>query len=138
MKNNILSYQALNTDLAALLLRIIFGGLMAYHGYTKVIAFDQILPVFTDIIGIGAKNSFILLIFAELGCGLLVVLGLLTRLSVIPIFISMFVAYFVAHGKDPFQVKELAFVFMLLPLVIFVLGSGKYSIDNMLFKKSNI
>lgn len=138
MKNNILSYQPLNTDLAALLLRIIFGGLMAYHGYTKLIAFDQILPMFTDIIGIGAKNSFILLIFAELGCGLLVVLGLLTRLSVIPIFISMFVAYFVAHGKDPFQVKELAFVFMLLPVVIFVLGSGKYSIDNLLFKKPNI
>ncbi|MEJ6980426.1 DoxX family protein [Pedobacter sp. P351] len=138
MKNNILSYHSLNTDLAALLLRFILGGLMAYHGYTKLIAFDQILPMFTDIIGIGAKNSFILLIFAELGCGLLVVFGLLTRLAVIPIFISMFVAYFVAHGKDPFQAKELAFVFLLLPVVIFILGAGKYSIDKLLFSKSNI
>lgn len=134
MKNNFLSYQPFNTDLAALLLRLIFGGLFTYHGYTKLIAYDQILPMFTDLVGIGVKTSFNLVIFAELFCGLFVVFGLLTRLSVIPIFITMFVAYFVAHAKDVFQVKELAFVYLLLSIVVFVLGSGKYSVDRLLFK----
>lgn len=134
MKSNLLNYHSLNTDLAALLLRLIFGGLFVYHGYTKFIAYDQILPMFSDLIGIGAKNSFILVIFAELVCGFFVLIGLLTRLSVIPIFITMFVAYFIAHAKDPFQSKELAFLFFVLSLVVFVLGSGKYSIDNVLFK----
>lgn len=133
MKSNFLSYPPLNTDLSALLLRLILGGLMTYHGYTKIIAYDQILPMFTDLIGIGVKLSFNLVIFAELFCGLFLVFGFLTRLSVIPIFIAMFVAYFIAHGKDPFQVKELAFVFLLLSIVVFVLGSGKYSIDKLLF-----
>ncbi len=134
MKNNFLSYQPFNTDLAALLLRLIFGGLFTYHGYTKLIAYDQILPMFTDLVGIGVKTSFNLVIFAELFCGLFVVFGLLTRLSVIPIFITMFVAYFLAHAKDVFQVKELAFVYLLLSIVVFVLGSGKYSVDRLLFK----
>ena len=134
MKNNFLSYQPFNTDLAALLLRLIFGGLFTYHGYTKLIAYDQILPMFTDLVGIGVKTSFNLVIFAELFCGLFVVFGLLTRLSVIPIFITMFVAYFVAHAKDVFQVKELALVYLLLSIVVFVLGSGKYSVDRLLFK----
>lgn len=134
MKNNPFSYQSLNTNLAALLLRLIFGGLFVYHGYTKLIAYDQILPMFTDIIGIGAKLSFNLVIFAELFCGLFVVIGFLTRLTVIPIFITMVVAYFIAHSKDPFQVKELAFAFLLLAVVVFVLGSGKYSVDKLLFK----
>lgn len=138
MKSNTLSYHSLNTDLAALLLRLIFGGLFVYHGYTKLIAYDQILPMFTDIIGIGAKLSFNLVIFAELFCGLFVVLGFLTRLSVIPIFITMFVAYFIAHGKDQFQVKELAFVYLLISIVVFVLGSGRYSIDKLLFKKQEL
>ena len=128
------STQPLNTDLAALLLRLIFGGLFVYHGYQKYEAYDTILPMFGDIIGIGSKLSFNLVIFAELGCGFLVLIGFLTRLSVIPILITMAVAYFVAHEKDAFQMKTLPFVYMLLSLVVFTLGSGKYSVDGLLFR----
>jgi putative oxidoreductase len=135
MNNLFFSYRSLNTDLAALLLRIILGGLMAYHGYTKFEAYDKILPMFGDIIGIGSKPSFNLVIFAELFCGLLVVIGFLTRLTVIPILIAMGVAFFVAHGNDPFQNKELPLTFFLLTFVVFILGSGKYSVDGLLFKK---
>jgi putative oxidoreductase len=129
----LLNWRSLNPDLCALLLRLIFGGLFIYHGYTKIASFDEILPHFKDIIGIGSKLSFILVIFAEFFCGLLVFLGFLTRLTVIPIFITMFVAYFIAHADDPFQNKELALVFLLLSIVIFISGSGKYSLDKILF-----
>ncbi|MDF3077781.1 MAG: hypothetical protein K0S09_1670 [Sphingobacteriaceae bacterium] len=134
MKPSIFSPYPLNTDLAALLLRLAFGGLFVYHGYSKFAAYDQILPMFGDLIGIGSKLSFNLVIFAELGCGFLVLIGLLTRLAVIPIFIAMAVAFFMAHAKDTFQVKELPFLFLLLCLSIFVLGPGKYSLDGLLFR----
>ena len=130
----ILSSRSLNSDLATLLLRLIFGGLFVRYGYMKFANYDQILPMFGDIIGIGAKLSFNLVIFAELVCGFLVLIGLLTRLSVIPIFITMIVAYFVAHAKDPFDVKQVAFIFLLLSIVIFISGSGKYSVDRLIFK----
>lgn len=134
MKNRILHYQPLNTDVAALFLRLIFGGLFVYYGYSKIAAYDQILPMFGDIIGIGSKLSFHLVIFAEFFCGILVTIGFLTRLSVIPIFITMAVAYFIAHANDPFTAKAIVFVFMLLSIVIFVLGSGKFSVDRLLFR----
>ena len=134
-----LGYQSLSSDLATLILRVTIGGLFVYHGYTKVIAFNEILPQFPDIIGIGAKLSFILVIFAEFVCGFLVAVGFLTRLAVIPVFITMIVAYFIAHGKDAFNVKELAFVFLVLFVAIFVAGSGKYSIDYLIQKnKRNV
>jgi len=132
MKNKLLSHQSLNTDMASLLLRLIFGGLFVYHGYTKLEAYDQILPNFKDLIGIGSKLSFSLVIFAELICGLLVTIGLVTRLAVIPIFIAMVVAYFIALGEAAFTVKELALLFLALSFVIFILGSGKYSVDRMI------
>lgn len=138
MKNKLLNPQSLNTDVATLFLRLIFGGLFVYYGYQKVVAFNDISPNFPDLIGIGGKLSFILVIFAELGCGLFVLVGFLTRLTIIPIFITMFVAYFIAHANDPFTVKQIAFVYLLLAIVIFVLGSGKYSIDNVLFKNKDI
>ena len=139
MQNKMLGYQSLSSDLATLILRVTIGGLFVYHGYTKVIAFNEILPQFPDIIGIGAKLSFILVIFAEFVCGFLVAVGFLTRLAVIPVFITMIVAYFIAHGKDAFNVKELAFVFLVLFVAIFVAGSGKYSIDYLIQKnKRNV
>ncbi|WP_341842866.1 DoxX family protein [Chitinophaga caseinilytica] len=135
MKNSILSTQPLSTDLAALLLRLIVGGLFIYHGYGKLANYETMLQMFTDIIGIGVKPTVILVIFAEFFCGIFVVLGLFTRLSIIPIFITMIVAFFIAHAKDPFQNKELAFAYLLLSIVIFVLGSGRFSLDAAFRKK---
>lgn len=138
MKNTILNHQSLNKDLATLLFRLIFGGMFVYYGYTKLASFNEILPMFGDIIGIGAKLSFSLVIFAELFCGFLVLVGCFTRLAIIPIFIAMAVAFFVAHAKDPFIVKQLAFLYLLLSIVIFVAGSGKFSIDRLIRNKKII
>ncbi len=135
MKNPLTSTHTLSADLAALFLRLIVGGLFIYHGYGKLLAFSQMYPTFPDLIGIGGKLSYILVIFAEFFCGIFVALGFLTRFSIIPIFITMIVAYFIAHKTDTFQVKELAFVFLALSVVVFVLGSGKISLDKMIFKK---
>ena len=134
MINRMLSYRSLNTDLATLFIRLLFGGLFMYYGYTKLIAYNEILPMFKDYIGIGSKLSLILVIFAELVCGFFVLIGFVTRLAIIPIFITMAVAYFMAHANDPFTVKQIAFVYLCLCPVIFLLGSGSYSVDKILFK----
>lgn len=134
MKNPFLSPLPLSPDLAALMLRLLFGGLFIYHGYGKMEAFDEYYASFPDLIGIGGKLSFILVIFAEFFCGLLVALGLFIRLALIPIFIAMFVAFFIAHKSDPFPKKELAFLFMLLVPTIYTLGAGKFSLDHLFIK----
>jgi putative oxidoreductase len=107
--------------------------MFAYFGYQKLVNYDDILKIFGDPIGIGTALSLQLVIFAEFFCAIFIVAGFLTRLSVIPIFITMVVAYFVAHGKDSFQVSHSAFSYMVFCLPVFVLGSGKYSVDYLLF-----
>ncbi len=134
MKNKIFSLRPLDSDVAALLLRLLFGGLFIWHGWVKIDMYNTYQPMMKDIIGIGSKLSYNLVIFAEFFCAILVTLGFLTRLAVIPIGFTMGVAYFIAHAKDSFQIKELAFLFLGLSIIIFILGSGKYSIDNLLFK----
>jgi putative oxidoreductase len=133
MRITLLRPEPINTDVGILLVRLIFGGMFIYHGYTKLAAYSQIQPNFPDLIGIGATLSFNLVIFAEFGCGILVALGFLTRLAIIPIFITMSVAFFIAHAKDPFVVKQIAFVYWLLCVPIFVFGGGRYSVDRILF-----
>ncbi|MCO6148197.1 DoxX family protein [Flavobacterium sp. NRK1] len=135
---NLISTTSLNTDLATLLLRIIFGGMFIYHGWPKLTGYSQMVEMFGDPIGIGNELSVILVIFAEFFCGIFILLGFMTRFAVIPIFITMLVAFFVAHAKDDFMIKMLPFVYLFLCPVLFILGSGKYSADALLFTKRSV
>jgi putative oxidoreductase len=135
MKKSLLSTTPFNADLGILFLRLIFGGMFTYYGYLKVEAYNQYSSVFPDYLGIGPAGNYILVIFAELVCGFFIAIGFLTRLSIIPILITMCFVLFKAHINDPFEQKQLPFVYLLLCLPIFVFGSGKYSLDSALFKK---
>lgn len=126
----------LDTDFAILVLRIIFGGMFIFHGWPKLVNFTDMVAMFNDPIGIGNETSVALVVFAEVFCGLFILLGFLTRFSVIPVFITMLVAYFVAHKADPFTNKMLPFVYLFLCVVIFILGSGRYSLDSLLFNRN--
>lgn len=133
---NIYSTQVMNTDWVALLLRIIGGGFMLTHGYPKFIKLLNGNMEFADPIGLGVGVSLFLTVFAEFFCGLLILLGLGTRLASIPLFITMFVAAFVVHGDDPFARKEKALIYLLVYLAIFLFGGGKYSLDNFIKRKT--
>lgn len=124
-------------DLSLLLLRITFGGFMLVnHGLGKM---DKLLAggdiKFADPIGIGMKNSLILTVFAEVVCAGLLVIGLFTRLALIPLLITMLVAVFVIHIGDGLKDMEAAILYLIAYSIIFINGAGKYSIDNSIFNK---
>lgn len=129
--------EPLDKNLAALLLRILVGGLMIMHGWPKIANYDQYVTEFNPI-GLGNDLSLCLAIFGEFICGIFLVLGFMTRLSAIPVLITMIVAFFVVHAPHPFDVKEKSLVYMGLTVVIFFLGSGRYSADALIFKKKGL
>ena len=49
-----------------------------------------------------------------------------------PLAITMFVAFFVVHGDDPFRDKELAFLYLACFTALVMTGAGRYSIDGWL------
>jgi len=79
--------------------------------------------------------SNILAVSGEVLFPAMIIFGLLTRLSAIPVIITMAVAAFVVHGNDPFQRKEMALLYLVVFTTILVFGAGKYSFDNFLGKK---
>ncbi len=122
-------------SLAILLLRVLAGVLMMTHGLQKLQNFETFSQGFMDPIGLGPKLSLILVMSAELGASFFLLVGLLTRLSLMPLMFAMGVAFFIAHANDPFQQKELALFYLGVYVVLFILGPGKYSLDNLLFGK---
>lgn len=66
----------------------------------------------------------------ELVGGIFIAIGLATRLSSALMIVTMAVAFFVAHAADPFQNKELSFMYLFCSIAIFLFGPGKWSIDS--------
>ena len=126
-----------SVDIALLLLRLAFGGLMLYgHGWGKMLRlFGGEEIRFADPFGLGPVASLALAVFAEVLCAFLIMIGLFTRWAVIPLIITMLVAFLVVHIDDPFNKMEKSLLYLIPYVAIWFAGPGKYSIDQMFLKK---
>lgn len=120
-----------------LVARVAIGLFMLTHGLPKLQTLLSGDIKFADPIGIGTTPSLILAVFAEFVCSVLLILGLATRLAVIPLMITMLVAILTIHAADPFEKKELPVLYLLFYLGFLILGAGRYSIDHFIAGKSN-
>ena len=122
-------------DAGLFVLRVAIGCFMLVHGIQKLMGFSEMADKFPDPMGMGSQLSLIMAIGAEVGCSVLLILGLGTRLAVIPLAFTMIVALFIVHSADPWKVKELAAIYLTVYAVIFITGPGCCSLDAKLFGK---
>jgi putative oxidoreductase len=120
------------TSLGLLILRVGVAGTMALrHGLPKLLEFSTSMHAFPDPLGLGSTLSLSLVVFAEFLCSILVLVGIFTRFSVIPLVIAMAVAFFIIHGSDPFMKKELALLYLTAFSCILATGPGRFSADTL-------
>jgi putative oxidoreductase len=145
-------------DIALLLLRLAGLGLALGHGWGKISSLatgggDRFIA------GVGALGVPLPGVFAwaaaisEFGCGLLVVLGLGTRIAASFAAFTMFVAAFFRHrfhqhilvslgllSASPDEVKkwgnpEMGLIYMVCFLAIVLMGGGRFSLDRLSLKR---
>lgn len=127
--------EIVSPQVAVLLLRVGAACLMLTHGIPKLMRILEGNYGFGDPLGIGPELSLFLVTFAEAICAFFVLIGLWTRIALIPLIINMIVIVFVAHAGDPFGDKELGLFFLITWLTLFITGAGKYSLDKMSRKR---
>lgn len=118
-----------------LVLRIAFGLLLMNHGIQKWSNFQELSISFPDPLSVGSPISLGLAIFAELVCSMAFIVGLFYRLAMIPMIFTMGMAFFVIHANDVFAVKELALVYLIIFVLMYITGPGKFSVDYYLGKE---
>lgn len=125
---------AVNTFL--LIARITVAGFMLTHGIPKLQHAMAGNMQFADPIGIGSTLSLILVIFAEVFCSVLLILGLATRFASVALIINMVVATFIALKDQPFAKKELPLLYLVFFVGFLLIGGGKYAVDHLIRGKT--
>jgi putative oxidoreductase len=123
-------------DVALLLLRVVAGAMLMQHGGQKLFGFPPSAGhPFT-----GAPELFSQMWIAgvfEVFGGLLLLLGLLTRIVGFLLAGELAVAYFTAHaprGLFPIlNMGELAVLYCFVFLFFAAAGGGRYSLDRLIF-----
>lgn len=126
-----------------LLMRLYWGIGFLMAGKGKLFNIERTAGFFADL-GIPlAKASAVLVGSVESLGGLLLILGLMSRLAAMPLTFVMIVAFATAHRDSVlvlFQnpsaaLKEDPFLFLLACVIIIAFGPGKFAIDTLLKKK---
>ncbi|MGV8140826.1 MAG: DoxX family protein [Candidatus Woesearchaeota archaeon] len=116
--------------------RALVGWLFFMHGSSKIFGW------FTERAAQATGSLMWFVGLAEVIAGILILLGLWTRLGAIIGAIVMVVAWFKAHvpsGWNPLaNGGELALMFLIAFFVVLVHGSGKYGLEHWMKKKECI
>ena len=117
-----------------LCLRLFFGVLFMMHGLDKMTHFSSLSDTYPSVFGLGSYMTLMLSVFTEFCCSVFLITGLLVRITVIPMIVAMAVAFFDVHDAMMPE-GELAFIYMVLFIILYATGPGRYSLDYLIDTK---
>jgi putative oxidoreductase len=124
-------------SLLILAVRVFFGVMFFTHGLQKMMNFSILSDSFPSVLGLGSYTTLMVSIFCEFCCSLFLIAGLLHRLVLIPMIVTMAVAFFDIHDAMMPE-GELALIYFIVFIILFFTGPGRYSFDYLIdtkFKK---
>lgn len=80
------------SNLSRLFLRLFTGIMFMQFGIRQWIHFNSLAPKFMDLLGMGSEASLTVMITIEIVCSTMIILGFMSRLAIIPPFVSMIIA----------------------------------------------
>ncbi|MDE7452648.1 MAG: DoxX family protein [Paramuribaculum sp.] len=127
------------SNMARLFIRLFVGVMFMQFGIRHLVSYDAIANSFPTVFGWSSPTCLIVMIIIEIVCSLFIMVGFLTRISVIPPIISMIAAeYYIINqlipqtsvwGLDSTDPGYLPIMFIGIFLYMLLAGPGKISLD---------
>jgi putative oxidoreductase len=115
----------------ALFLRLALGLSMGVHGYQKVVPHGALNHFTHYVVTLGLPHwSGYVSAFTEFVGGILLVLGLLTRLAAALVAINMLVALFLVGIHQGFGIYNYILALAVIATMLLFYGAGKLAIDR--------
>lgn len=126
----------MSNDFAKLILRLGVGVLMLFHGIHKIINGIDGIKALTTKAGLPEIMAYGVYI-GEVVMPILIILGIYARIASLVVAFNMIIAIYLAYGssllalgKTGGPVYELALLYLIMCVVIFLQGSGKYALND--------
>jgi putative oxidoreductase len=128
--------------LPLLLVRLSLAAVFVPSGWGKLQDLEKVTGFFTEL-GIPAPHfNAVLVALSELGCGVLLLVGALSRLAAVPLVVSMTIAIVTAKRAELSGVTDLLavdeFIYIVLAIVVVVFGAGLVSVDGLVARRWKI
>ena len=107
--------------------------LFRVHGLRKFHSADGKPEVVPNPFGLPQSLNNLVATFADTVVPVFLVLGLGTRLAVLPTIGVTLTGYFVVHRKDPIAVRDSPYTYSVILLLVLILGPGTISFDQCLY-----
>ena len=128
-------------DVGNLALRLVTGGLMLFHGADKLM--HGLDHVRSDLAAAGLPTALAHGVYVgEILAPICIIFGLWTRVSALVYAGSVALAVAIVHGRDFARLAptgawaaELWVFYILCPVVIALLGGGRFSLDHLLLAR---
>jgi putative oxidoreductase len=118
---------------AFLIFRILLGlELFRVHGMKKFRIENGQREQIPNPLGLPDKLNGLVATFSDTVVPFLLMLGVATRLVILPTIGVTAIGYFVVHRKDNIEVRDVPYMYTLSLLLVLALGAGTYSIDTYL------
>jgi putative oxidoreductase len=114
------------------------GAVLIMHGSAKVFGGIDAFTLGVAKLGFPQPRVWAwIAAMSEFAGGILLMLGFFTRIAALAAASTMAVAVFMFHAADAFEVKELAFAYMMTLVLVFLIGPGQYSVDALMARRRN-
>lgn len=130
------------TDVALLLNRLAVGATFAAHGAQKIFSYgmDGVAQSFQGMgIPLPTLNAY-LASYTEFLGGIMLVLGLFTRVVSAPVAFTMVVAIAMVHGKNGFFAQgggwEYNMILLVMAGTLLLSGAGRFSLDALIARRA--
>ena len=124
-------FRGKGVSIVLLLIRLFFGALFFLHGLDKLTNFNELSQNYPSVLGFGSYMTLMITVFCEFACSMFFIVGCVTRIVLLPMIVAMAVAFFDIHdGMMPDG--ELALIYMIVFIGIFLTGPGRYSVDYLI------
>ncbi len=124
-----------NNDIAKLLLRVALGVLILFHGIHKLIYGVSGVEAMLSNAGLPQLLAYGVYV-GELIAPIFIILGLYARVASLLLSFNMLMAIYLAYGFSYSLSKfgglsyETPLLFMIMSLLVFLFGSGRYSVNT--------
>lgn len=119
---------------AMLIFRVLLSvELFRVHGLKKFIGINGVPEIVPNPLHLPQRLNNAFATLSDTVVPVFLILGLFTRIAILPTVSVTAIGYFIVHRNDPIAIRDVPYIYTICLLLMLVTGPGTLSLDHLIF-----